>query len=269
MFRKALVFVFILVFSVELSFSQAKEEDEEFKLDTKTLSYGLSHNTFSGLIAGGVLRNSFPVSIRNNKPVYRYLALELINIKNPRESTTLSVFGSRYVYGKENYLFSIRPEYGREFTLFKKDGENGVGLNWIVAAGPSIGLEKPYYIKYASKAGESPQTVAFNPDIHKNTQNITGSGNIFQGLFKDLRFNPGLHLKVSTAIDMNTFQDKVTGIEVGTTMELFFKEPNILADKFATNQRFYPSLYLTLYFGNKKLVKKIEKLNDLTDRKTK
>jgi hypothetical protein len=259
------VLVFLLAISFEIT-AQKSSEDEPTEISTKTLAYGLTTNNFSGIIGGGVLRNSFPVSIRNNKPVYRYLAIEAVNIKNPREANILSVYGSRYVYGKKNYFFSLRPEYGREFSVFKKDGENGIGFSLIFAGGPSIGLEKPYYIKYSSKAGEAAQTVPFDPNIHKNSSNISGAGNIFQGFFKGLKVIPGLHFKAAANIDMNTFNDKVTGIEVGTLLEVFSKKPEILASRFSSNPQVYPTFYFTLYFGNKKLVNKIDKINGKIDK---
>jgi hypothetical protein len=265
MFSKYKIFLLLLLSGL-VGFAQSKEEDEETKIDTKTLAYGLTTNNYSGIIGGVILRNSYPVDSRNGKTIFRYLAIEAVNIKNQREVNILSTYGSKYVYGKTNYLFSLRPEYGREYSFFKKDGESGVGFSVLVAGGPSIGLQKPYYIKYANKAGESPQTVAFNPDIHKNTSNITGAGNIFQGFFKNLKVNPGLHLKVASNIDFNAFSDKVSGLEIGTLLEVYSKTPEILSTKFSKNQRFYPTLYLTLYFGNKKIVKKIDKINGITDR---
>jgi hypothetical protein len=257
--------VFLLLISSVSLFAQKNNEDEELEISTKTLAYGLTTNNFSGIIGGGILRNSFPVTQRKGKPVYRYLAIEAVNIKNPRE-TNITTYGSKYVFGKTNYLFSIRPEYGREFSVFRKDGENGVGFSLIFAGGPSFGLEKPYYIKYSSKTGESPQSVPYNPDIHKNSSNISGAGNVFQGFFKNLKVNPGLHFKAAANIDMNTFNDKVTGIEIGTLIEVFSRKTEILANRFSENQQVYPTLYLTLYFGNKKLVNKIEKLNGIGER---
>ena len=74
-------------------------------------------------------------------------------------------------------------------------------------------------------------------------------------MFSGLKFNPGLHAKVATNIDISTFNNNVTGVELGTLFEVFAKEPEILAPKFSHNPQTFATLYLTLYFGNKKLVK--------------
>ncbi|CAN1534743.1 hypothetical protein MCERE19_01514 [Spirosomataceae bacterium] len=253
MLKRNLILFFGLSLLPLLVFSQKTEE--ETGIDTKTLSYGLTTNNYTSLLGGVVLRNSFPISKRKNKPVNRYISVEAVNLKNSREENVLSAYGSKYVYGKTNYFFSIRPQYGREFYFFEKTDENSVGFSVIVAGGPSLGLTKPYYIKYTNQKGDSPQTVAYNPDIHTNTSYIIGAGSLFQNLFTGLKVNPGLHAKLATNIDISTFNNNVTGVELGTLFEVFAKKPEILASKFSDNPQTFATLYLTLYFGNKKLVK--------------
>lgn len=251
----------ILIFPLALVAQKNSDDDEEEeKLSTKTLAYGITSSNHTGIIGGLILRNSFPVSIRNGKPVNRYLAIEALNLKNSREKNSLSTYGSKFIFGKTNYLFSLRTQYGREYYFFKNDKDNGVGFSLIVAGGPSFGLIKPYYIKYAGKSNESPQTVPFDPNIHKNVSNITGAANIWEGFFTNLKLNPGLHFKVAGNFDLKTFNDNMTGMEVGTTFEVFSKKAEILSSKFSDNPRAFASVYLTLYFGNKKLLKK--KKND-------
>ncbi|MCP9766779.1 hypothetical protein EGI22_02590 [Lacihabitans sp. LS3-19] len=253
MWNKKLILIicaFILPFIVF-----AQNGDDDSGIDTKTLSYGLTTNNYSSLLGGVILRNSFPVSKRKNNPVNRYISVEAINLKNPREQNILSAYGSKFVYGKTNYFFSIRPQYGREYYFFQKDDENSIGFSVIVAGGPSIGLSKPYYIKYTNSKGDSPQTVQYNPDIQTNASYIIGAGNILQNLFTGLKFNPGLHAKIAANIDISTFNNNVTGVEIGTLFEAFAKKPEILAPKFSDNPQTFATLYLTLYFGNKKLVK--------------
>jgi hypothetical protein len=74
-------------------------------------------------------------------------------------------------------------------------------------------------------------------------------------MFTGLKFVPGVHAKIATNIDISTFNNNVTGVELGTLLEVFAKQPEILAPKFSDNPQTFATLYLTLYFGNKKLVK--------------
>jgi hypothetical protein len=100
MLKRNLTLFFGLSLLPLLVFSQKTEE--ETGIDTKTLSYGLTTNNYTSLLGGVVLRNSFPVSKRKNKPVNRYISVEAVNLKNSREESILSAYGSKYVYGKTN-----------------------------------------------------------------------------------------------------------------------------------------------------------------------
>jgi hypothetical protein len=256
---KIFIFIFLAISSGLFGQNTVPTSEEE-GLDTKTLAYGLTTNNHSGLIGGAVLRHSYPVSKYKNKPVNRYISLELVNIKNSREKNIMSNIGSRYVYGKTNYLLSLRPQYGREYYAFTKEGENNsIGFSVIFAGGPSLGFQKPYYIKYDMGRDLGTVTVQYNPDIHTNPGAITGAASIFQNVFRGIKVIPGLHAKAAGNFDISTFNDNVTGIELGTMLEVFAKRPEILSSKFSQNSQVYASLYLTLYFGNKKLLPKKNK----------
>jgi hypothetical protein len=237
--------------------AQAQQKSLSDILDfenSKSLGYGITTNSNSGLIGGLILRSSTFKTIEKNKAVHRYMAIELVNVKHPRERNVSGLSAGRYTRFKTNYLFAVRPEYGKEIYLFSKNGDNSLGLSGIFAVGPTLGIEKPYYIKYSKSQKEQPQTVPYNPDIHTNENQILGSGNIWQGFFKGARINPGAHVKIAANFDFNSFEDKVSGIEIGSVIEAFARKPEILASKIVDNPRVFASVYLTLYFGNKKLL---------------
>lgn len=251
----------IFLFCSIVTFAQRdnKELDEDV-IDTKLLAYGATTNTNSGLLGGFVLRSSSPVSVRKRKPIHRYLALELVNIRHPKESQRGTPLGTKYAYGKVNYLFSVRPEYGREWFLFNKIGENSIGLSGILAGGPSLGIQKPYYIKYGSGTPGETSTVVFDPDLYPDLSRITGSAGIWNGFLNNTSVIPGFHVKGALNIDMSTFGDNITGLELGSTLEIFTRQPEILSSKITTTPGTFVSAYLTLYFGNKKLTQKKGKL---------
>jgi preprotein translocase subunit YajC len=230
------------------SSSTAKKKSRGYEM----LAYGATTNTNSGLLGGLVVRHSSSVGLRRGKPLYRYIAIEAINIKHPKERSEPTGIASRFIYGKTNYLFSIRPQYGREIVYFKKNDDNGIGISLIVAGGPSIGIQKPYYIKYDRTGRGQVDIVQFDPNIHKELNRIQGSAGIWQYFFKSMRINPGLHLKVAANIDMNTFGNSLTGFEVGLTAEAFSKQVEILSSQLAQSPQFYTAGFLTIYFGSKK-----------------
>jgi len=245
MLKKILTSLWIIT----LAWPSFAQKEEEESIDTKTLAFGATTSNFTSLIGGVVVRSSTPVSVRKNKTVYRYLAIEAVNLKNPREYSQFTGFGPKYTMGKRNYLFSVRPEYGREYAVFQKTRDSNIGLSLIFAAGPSLGFLKPYYVRYE----DNNAFVQFDPNIKGN---IVGVGGILKNGFRGMKFTPGLHAKIAANIDINTFNDNVTGLEIGTTVESFFKKPEILASTFSDNPQTFVSVYLTLYFGNKSIVKK-------------
>jgi hypothetical protein len=257
--RKTFVeILFLICISSFFAYGQRRTgaQEESVLDDSKYFGYGVSTNTHSGLLGGFIFRSSTPVSQRNNLPVHRYIAVEAVNIKHPKEFQNPAIVGSKFIYGKTNYFFVVRPEYGREWYFFKKGGDSSIGLSGILAAGPSLGIEKPYYIKYGRVSGEQDITTQFDPDIHTDIGQIKGAASIWQGFLNNAKFNPGFHIKAATSIDMSTFGDNITGFELGTTLEFFSRSPEIISSKLSTNPKAYASAYLTLYFGNKKLKKK-------------
>ena len=231
--------------------SKPKEEQQKEREQAKIFSYGITTNTNSGILGGFVLRHSQEIDRRKGKALHRYAALELVNIKHEKEKTTSNII-ERVIYGKTNYLFNFRPEYGREFMLFGSNSDEGIAVSTIVAFGPSIGILKPYYIKYQNKTGDGYSTVQFNPDIQTDMTRIIGSASIWQNMFTNLKLIPGAHLKLAANIDGNTFGDKITGVEIGFTADYFLKTPEIMASQLTKNSRIYTAGYLTLYLGNKK-----------------
>lgn len=254
--------LFIVVFFLSGSLlaqrnrNNTPEDADDDIIDSKTLAYGATTNTNSGLLGGFVLRSSTPVGKRGSLPIHRYLALELVNVKHPKESLRRTVPGNRFAFGKTNYLFTIRPEYGREWFFFNKGNDNGIGLSGILAVGPSFGIEKPYYLRYNAGNQESMQVIVYDPDIHTDITRITGAASIWQGFLRNAGFVPGFHLKGALNLDMSTFGDKITGFELGATAEFFTRSPEIMNPKITGSPRSFVSAYLTLYFGNKKLIKR-------------
>lgn len=247
--KKITIIALFCFFSV-ISFAQRKAETVKPDPEkAKYFSYGLSTNTHSSLIGGLVFRHSTTVQLTEKRKINRYMALELINLKHNKELNLN--FLNRVVVGKKNYLFAIRPEYGREWFFFNQVGDEGIGMSGILAVGPSFGLLKPYYIRYNMDNGESPSIVAYDPNTHTDYSKIVGSASIWQGFLTNAKLIPGVHLKTAANFDLNTFGDKVTGIELGFLTEYYFKTPEIMANQITKNSPFFATAYLTLYLGNK------------------
>src|SRR3982750_4715441 len=99
---KYLPVLLILVAMSTSVFAQrrAKTEDSEESYK-KFTSIGVTTNTNSGILGGAVLRQSSALSSTfMGKNQYRYLAIELVNVKHPKELSTQDfATGARLVYG--------------------------------------------------------------------------------------------------------------------------------------------------------------------------
>ncbi|TDE12800.1 hypothetical protein [Dyadobacter psychrotolerans] len=241
---------FLIILSADL-FAQRRAKTEDLEDSYKTFtSFGLTTNTNSGILGGAVFRQSSILSSKfSGKNQYRYLAVELVNVKHPKELAQQNfVSGARFVEGKLNYLFSLRPEYGREVTFFSRHEDEGISISGIVAVGPTIGLEKPYMIQVEG-TDRRVVTKSIDADAANPYEGFIGSGSFFKG-FGQMNFVPGVHLKTALSFELSAFRENVTGVEIGFLAEAFARKPNIML--YAENKSFFSSGYITLYFGSKK-----------------
>lgn len=213
-------------------------------------AFGVTTNTNSGLIGGVVFRQTNALS-GDEQPRFRYLAAELVNVRHPSERAYALNNGNRLILGKQSYLFGLRGQWGREFTLFRRADVQGVQLNGVLAGGPTLGLLKPYFVQVVSR--QNPRQVVevpYDPSLVQSRDVfIVGSGSLLRG-FDRLRIEPGLNLKAAVSIELDAFQASSLGLEAGFLVEGFRREIVIIPG--ADNRQFFTSGFLTLYYGTKR-----------------
>lgn len=224
-------------------------QDEEYEY-TREFIWGINKNTNGGLIGGVMVKYTQVLSPR----LFQSFGLELANVKHPREIKFVNTLnGNAYIWGKQNYLYAIRPQYGREMILFKKAAQQGVQISFILAAGPTIGLVAPYYIEYnrtdfSSQGPLVTRTVVepFNPTVHREQNRIMGTGGILQGIGEsDVEI--GAHIKASATFEFGAFKNNVSGFEAGFMLEAFPDE--IILIPTAENRSLFTSAFITILFG--------------------
>lgn len=238
------------------SYAQLRSTTDSDEDDYQSVTtFGVTTNTNSGLLGGFAFRQSKRLSgTFLGHLQYRYLAVEVVNVKHPKEvQQSVNFTGSRFTYGKENYLFVVRPQYGREISLFQRSADEGISINAILAVGPSLGIIKPYYVE-VSEGNNRTRTVPAS-SIGTGTgqpgtgAQATGSGGFFRG-FGESKFTAGAHVKAALNFELSAFRNNTTGLEIGFLAELF---PNRITIMSAAEPRaFYSSGYVTLFFGTKK-----------------
>ncbi|MEA5137935.1 hypothetical protein [Arcicella rigui] len=211
------------------------------------LSFGITTNTNSGLLGGFAAKKEIVINSGSSLHQLHYFGLELVNVNHPKQSSVnVGGNGSSYTYGKQNYLFAIRPQYGREFNLFHRSSDGGVSVSGIIAGGPTIGLEKPYYLQIYYGRGIFRDEV-YDPNKH-NVTNIAGTGGFFEGLGNS-KIVPGANIKAALNFELDAFRQSNISLEIGFLAEIYQRNINIMS--FAENQKVFTSGYLTLYFGGK------------------
>ncbi|SDK66935.1 hypothetical protein SAMN05421823_103237 [Catalinimonas alkaloidigena] len=217
--------------------AQGQDDEYDYK---EEITYGVTTNTNSGLIGGVMFKYAHAISPNQ----YRLMGVELVNVKHPKE-TRYNRTQNSFIPGKAIYFFALRPHYGREFVLFRKAPEDGVQLNLVTAAGPSIGISKPYYVIYGANL-EDARSVPYSTS--QDPTKTWGAGRFLEG-FDQLKFNVGAHVKAGLSFEFGKLNNSVMGMEVGGLLEAYSKEVLIIPN--AGGNHFFSSAFFTLYYGNK------------------
>ena len=237
-------FLFLSIFVLSTLPVLAQREDTgNYEYDREYL-LGINKNTNGGMIGGVAIK----VGTRLDDSQFAFFGLELANVKHPKEVRYTTVTGNNYIFGKSNYLYAIRPHYGRELILFKKAPNQGVQVSALAAVGPSIGLIAPYYIEYALNRVET-VVEPYNPAIHQSRFNILGTGQLLEGLGQSKLAIGGM-AKAALHFEFGVFKSNATGLEVGYQLEGFQKKIPLIQT--ADNKQFFQSAYFTLFFGFRK-----------------
>lgn len=211
-------------------------------------TWGINKNSAGGLIGGF----TFKKARKLNDKMLETLGLEIMNVKHPQEVRHNSGYtGNFFIYGKSNYLYSFRFQYGRDFILFTKAPQQGVEIKAVFAGGPSLGIVAPYYIErtvdnsFFTSLHE--QYDPNNPDHSFN--NILGTGNLFEGI-GDSKLQLGVNLKAAVNFELGFLKSQVTGFEVGVLVDSYFNSIPLVPT--AENKSVFPTVFFTLFYGNRK-----------------
>lgn len=209
-------------------------------------TWGINKNTSGGLIGGLVFKKARKLK---NDRILETFGVELMNVKHPQERRINSIqTGNLFIYGKSNYLYAVRLQYGRDFILFKKAPQQGVEIKAVFAVGPTIGVVAPYYVEYYPEGGGGFTIRApYNPNI--NVDYIAGTGRVFEGL-GDSKITPGANLKAALNFELGTIKSQVTGFEAGFLLDAYSKTVELMPA--SKNYSVFPTLFITLFYGSRK-----------------
>ncbi len=243
---KPAVFFFMLILwgfgSGQSLFAQTQDSYDY----NSEFTWGINKNSYGGLIGGFV----FKKARRLNKKMFETFGLEVMNVKNPHEVRTQAPSsGNYFIYGKSNYLYALRFQYGRDFILFTKGPQQGVEVKLVLAAGPSIGVVAPYYVQVDPTGGQGfySYNTQYTPDISYGE--IQGTGSLFEGIGEST-LKIGGNLKAALNFELGTAKNQVTGFEAGFLLDAYTSQVILMPS--AENYAVYPTVFLTLFYGSRK-----------------
>ncbi len=220
------------------------------KLDAGYWSVGLNAHTNAGFIGGFSFKKAWGLDEKK----LSFIGVDLIKTEDYREFTLLDAGSNISIKdGKINSLFTIRPSFGKEYTLLKKGPDGGTQLKGILATGPSIGLLSPYYVNVTSKASgysliEPIKMLDFYNNKSAVTQYIVGEASTFKGLTESI-VQPGWHGKAGLLLEFSSLKRNYIAIELGFVADTFFKPVSLMLQNPTRNT--FSSAYLTFYLGKR------------------
>ncbi len=239
--------ILLLVLCYSLSTSTYAQTVDSYEYNSE-FTWGINKNSAGGLIGGFTFKKARKLSDHTLET----FGLEIMNVKNPQETRQNSNYtGNAFIYGKSNYLYALRFQYGRDFILFTKAPQQGVEIKAVLAAGPSIGVVAPYYIDYATNDPGylNSRHEQYDPNIHTSYDKILGSGNIFEGI-GDSKLQLGGNVKAALNFELGFLKSQVTGFEVGLLVDSYFNK--IVLMPATENKSVFPTVFFTLFYGSRK-----------------
>lgn len=180
--------------------------------------------------------------------IYR---LDFTEIKNPKEEKLPSggfFFGNPYIYGKINYFYQTTLGFGQQYILGQKGNKNGVAVTAIYNAGLSLGMLRPYYVEVID--GNTTKVIKYSQqDSAAFMGSIFGGGGFGKG-WGEMKIKPGAFAKTALRFDYGRFNEVVSGIEVGVSLEAYTEKIPIML--FQKDKQLFFQGYIALMFGRRK-----------------
>lgn len=235
-------FLVFIGFAALLQGAYAQTQDSyEYQSE---FTWGINKNTYGGLIGGFVFKKARKL----NERMLETYGLEIMNVKHPQEVRQNSQStGNFFIYGKSNYLYALRLQYGRDFILFKKAPQQGVEIKAVTSIGPTIGVLAPYYIERTADGGYVTIREQYHPGIEAGE--IYGPGRLFEGLGES-NIKMGANFKAALNFELGTTKNQVTGFEAGFLLDAYASK--IIIVPTAKNYSAFPTLFFTLFYGTRK-----------------
>lgn len=182
--------------------------------------------------------------------IYR---IDITEIKNPKEDKLQSggfFLGNPYVFGKINNFYQVTLGFGQQYLLGQKGNKNGVAVSAVYNGGLALGLLRPYYIEVQDQNGAN-QTIKYTPQdsVLFIGPTIIGGGGLGKG-WSEIKVKPGAFVKTALRFDYGRFNEMVSGIEAGLSLEFYSSKIPIMLQQ--NDKQLFFQGYISVLFGRRK-----------------
>ncbi len=225
-----------------------KQSEEGVLIYSKQSIFGLQFRTngYGGFYELGKMKTNRKTNI------YR---LDITEIKSPKEDKLQNlnnIFGNSFIYGKINNFYQVSLGFGQQYILGQKGNKNGVAVSAVYNGGFVLGLLRPYYIDVVDpNNGNTTKTIKYSQTDSVLFVNgpIVGGAGLGKG-WGEMKMKPGVFAKAALRFDYGRFNEVVSGIEAGVSIEAYTsKIPIMLMQK--DKQLFFQG-YISILFGRRK-----------------
>lgn len=209
-----------------------------FGIQAKTNGYGIFYEL-------GKMKTSRKTNI---------FRIDITETKSAKEEKLLGgglIFGNPFIYGKQNYFYPVTLGIGQQYIFGNKGNKNGVSVSAVYSAGLSIGLLRPYYVNVEDPLSGEDRTIKYSQADSALFlgPTINGGGGFGKG-WGEIKIKPGAFAKAAMRFDYGRFNETVSGLEIGMSLEAYgSKVPIMLLQK---NKSLFFQGYVSILFGRRK-----------------
>ncbi len=184
--------------------------------------------------------------------IYR---LDITEIKHNKEEKGLGksfIFGNPYIYGKINNFYPITLGFGQQYILGQKGNKNGVAVTGLYNAGLAIGLLRPYYIEVEDPSTGETRAIKYAGEdsaLFLDQSRIVSGGGFGKG-WSEIKVKPGAFAKVGLRFDFGRYNESVSALEIGLSVEAYSSKIPIMA--LQKDDRMFFQGYVAFLFGRRK-----------------
>ena len=196
----------------------------------------------------------YEMAKRKSNRIANLYRIDFTEIKNSKEEKLLGgsfIFGNPYVYGKINNFYPVTLGFGQQRILGQKGNKNGVAVAAVYNAGISLGLLRPYYLVVEDPV-EGQRNIKYegaDTALFLDQSAIISGGGFGKG-WGEIKLKPGAFAKVAMRFDYGRFNESVSGLEIGMSVEAYASKIPLMA--YQEDKQFFFQGYIAILFGRRK-----------------